>query len=154
MFDGGIVATLVMLFLRVERFIYFKVNFPIVRQVLLILAKLLDLIFLRVLLGTEIPVQTLHGTGQRIYHPYGIIINRNAVIGSNVIIRHQVTIGSKDETQNSPIIGDGVDIGAGSKILGDIRVGNNVKVGANAVVTKDVPDNATAVGIPAHVIPK
>lgn len=74
---------------------------------------------------------------------YGIIVSHNAVIGSNVTIFHQVTIG--EGKGGAPIIGDNVYIGAGAKIIGNIHVGNNVKIGANCIVVKDVPDNATVV---------
>lgn len=74
---------------------------------------------------------------------YGIIVSHNAVIGANVTIYHQVTIGQG--RGGAPIIGDHVFIGAGAKIIGNVRIGNNVRIGANCVVVKDVPDNATVV---------
>lgn len=78
---------------------------------------------------------------------HGIFINPNVRIGKNAIIYHQVTIGFKDHKHHKcPVIGDDVFIGAGAKIIGDIKIGNNVKIGANAVVTKDIPDNSTVVG--------
>jgi serine O-acetyltransferase len=83
-------------------------------------------------------------------HSQGVVINSSVRGGSNVFIEHQVTIGA--EKQQAPVIGDNIFIGAGAKILGSVRIGNDVKVGANAVVTKDVPDGATVVGIPARVI--
>lgn len=87
----------------------------------------------------------------------GIIVSRKCKIGKNVTILHQVTIGTKITTEKScneldvlaPVIGDNVYIGAGAKIIGNITIGNNVLIGANAVVTKNVPDNCTAVGNPA-----
>lgn len=91
----------------------------------------------------------------------GVIISRKSKIGMNVTILHQVTIGTKITTIKSihkedvlaPIIGDNVYIGAGAKIIGNIHIGNKVLIGANAVVTKDVPDNFTAVGNPAKIFP-
>jgi serine acetyltransferase len=80
--------------------------------------------------------------------PYGIVIHANAVIGSGVTIMHQVTIGVKtDDDGAAPVIGNGVTIGAGAKILGEVTVGRGVRVGANAMVTRDVPDHATVAGI-------
>lgn len=73
-------------------------------------------------------------------------------IGDNSIIYHQVTIGVINNQNGSPQIGKNVFIGAGAKILGPIKVGNNAKIGANAVVLCDVPENATAVGVPARII--
>lgn len=91
----------------------------------------------------------------------GIVISRKCVIGKNVTILHQVTIGTKITTEKStskedtlaPIVGDNVYIGSGAKIIGNIRIGNSVLIGANAVVTKDIPDNYTAVGNPAKCFP-
>ena len=81
----------------------------------------------------------------------GIFIHGTVVIGENVTIQQQVTIGTR-KINKSAIIGDNVFIGAGAKILGDIRIGNNVKIGANAVVLNDVPDNCTVAGVPASII--
>lgn len=81
---------------------------------------------------------------------YGIIVSHNAVIGENVTIYHQVTIG--EGAGGAPIIGDNVLIGAGAKIIGGITIGNNVKIGAGCVVVDDVPDNATVVMQKARVI--
>lgn len=88
----------------------------------------------------------------------GIFISEGAMIGSNVTLFQQVTIGSNtlDDTKHSgaPVIGDNVYIGAGAKIIGGIRVGNNVRIGANATVYKDVPDNCTVVsGAGMRIIP-
>lgn len=66
---------------------------------------------------------------------------------------HQVTIGTRD-IDESAVIGDDVFIGVGAKILGKIRIGNGAKIGANAVVIKDVPANATVVGVPGRIIEK
>ena len=85
------------------------------------------------------------------HHLNGIIISHFAEIGKNCTIYQQVTI-AQDENDKAAIIGDNVVIGAGAKIIGNVRIGNNVKIGANAVVVKDVPDNSTAVGVPARII--
>lgn len=73
----------------------------------------------------------------------GIIISHNAVIGKNATIFHQVTIG--EGKNGAPTIGDNVLIGAGAKIIGNIKIGNNVSIGAGCVVTCDIPDNCTVV---------
>lgn len=80
----------------------------------------------------------------------GIVVSYRAKIGKNCTIYQQVTIGQ--ENGKAPEIGDNCILGAGSKIIGGVKIGNNVKVGANAVVVKDVPDNCTAVGVPARII--
>ena len=80
-------------------------------------------------------------------HPFGIVIHRNAVIGSRVTVMHQVTIGYKHASDPAaPVIEDNVTIGAGAKILGAVRVGHGATVGANAVVTRDVPSHCTVIG--------
>ena len=83
----------------------------------------------------------------------GIIINPASVLGSNIKINQHVTIGGSGEG-GCPVIEDDVYIGAGAKVLGAIRIGRNSRIGANAVVLQDVPDGATAVGIPARIIQK
>lgn len=75
-------------------------------------------------------------------------------MGKNCVIRQGVTIGTKNEDHDVPIIGNNVEFGAGCKVLGKIKIGNNVIIGANAVVLCDVPDNSIAVGIPAKIYPQ
>jgi serine O-acetyltransferase len=85
----------------------------------------------------------------------GVVLDHRCVIGNNVRIDQQVTIGIRWDEDKAPIIGNNVRIGAGAKVLGSIRIGNNVRIGANAVVLTDVPNGATAVGVPARIlIPK
>lgn len=81
---------------------------------------------------------------------YGIVVSHQAVIGSNVEIFHQVTIG--EGKGGAPTIGDNVLIGTGAKIIGNIKIGNNVKIGAGCVVARDIPDNCTVVLQPPRVI--
>jgi serine O-acetyltransferase len=83
-------------------------------------------------------------------HATGIVINGAVVGGRDVVIEHQVTIGA--ERRQSPVLGDGVFIGAGAKIIGPVTVGSHARIGANAVVVKSVPAGATAVGVPAKIV--
>lgn len=82
----------------------------------------------------------------------GVVLDHRCIIGDNVRIDQQVTIGIRWDEGVAPIIGNNVRIGAGAKVLGSIRIGNNARIGANAVVLTDVPDGATAVGVPAKII--
>jgi serine O-acetyltransferase len=83
----------------------------------------------------------------------GVVIHKNSKIGANCVIGPSVVLGGRhSDSPGGPIVGDGVYIGTGAKLIGPINIGNNVKIGANAVVTKDVPDNCTVVGIPAKVV--
>ena len=90
------------------------------------------------------------GAGFVLVHSNGVVINTAVKGGRNVVLEHQVTIGA--EKGVSPVLGDGVFIGAGAKIIGAVRIGAGARVGANAVVVDDVPAGATVVGIPAREI--
>lgn len=90
------------------------------------------------------------GPGLVLIHSTGVVINGAVRGGKHVYIEHQVTIGA--ERSQNPLLGDHVFLGAGAKIIGAVRLGDHVKIGANAVVVNDVPDGATAVGIPAKVV--
>src|SRR5580704_1768186 len=106
-----------------------------------------------ILTGIELPCEVKLGRRFRIDHFGGIVISGDAVFGEDCVIRNGVTVGLKNTGHSgSPIIGDRVDIGAGAKILGPIRIGNDVAIGANAVVLTDVPANSIAVGVPARII--
>jgi serine O-acetyltransferase len=105
-----------------------------------------------VVTGADIPLNCNLGGGLLLPHPNGIVIHPDAGIGPNCLLFQQVTIGANDH--GAPRIGGHVDIGAGAKVLGPVMVGRHVQIGANAVVIKDVPDGATAVGVPARVISK
>ena len=108
--------------------------------------------FFTCLVGVALPRSAKIGGGLRIDHFGAIVISPGAVIGRNCTIRQGVTIGNRKSLDDIPVLGDNVNIGAGAKILGSIHIGNDVKIGANAVVLQDVPDNSTAVGVPAKVI--
>ncbi|NOT15611.1 MAG: serine O-acetyltransferase [Methylotenera sp.] len=108
----------------------------------------------RWLTGIEIhPGATI---GRRVFidHGMGVVIGETAVIGDDCTLYHGVTLGgtSWNKGKRHPTLEQGVVIGAGAKVLGPITIGKNAKIGSNAVVVKDVPDNATAVGIPARIL--
>ncbi len=107
--------------------------------------------FWSVVCGAEIPINARIGGGLLLTHPNGVVIHPDAIIGPNCLIFQQVTIGI-GSTPGLPRIGAHVNIGAGAKILGGIVIGDRARIGANAVVLRDVPAGATAVGIPAQVI--
>jgi serine O-acetyltransferase len=101
--------------------------------------------------GADIPLNCKIGGGLLIPHPNGIVIHPEAEIGVNCLIFQQVTIGSRSQ-HGVPMIAGHVDIGAGAKILGPIRIGAHAGIGANAVVIQDVPDKSRAIGVPARNI--
>jgi serine O-acetyltransferase len=100
--------------------------------------------------GADIPVNCKISGGLLVPHPNGIVIHPEASIGPNCLIFQQVTIGIG--AGGVPTIKGHVDIGAGAKLLGGIFVGAHAKIGANAVVIGDVPEGATAIGVPARII--
>lgn len=100
--------------------------------------------------ASEIPLGTRIAGGLRLTHPNGVVIHSRAVIGPNCLIMHQVTIGQN--RGGVPTLGGHVDVGPGAKILGAVHVGDHAVIGANAVVLRDVPARAVAVGAPARVV--
>jgi serine O-acetyltransferase len=107
---------------------------------------------IRILFYAVIPPETEIGKNILFgYNGLGIVIHPKCRIGDNVTIAQHATLGGL-EGSGVPIIGNNVFIGAGARLLGDIKIGNNAKIGANAVVLINVPDNATAVGVPARII--
>lgn len=117
----------------------------------------------RILMGinqlfTNIDIHPGATIGRRVFidHGFGVVIGQTTIIEDDVLIYQGVTLGGVSLTpgKRHPTIKSGVVIGAGAKVLGNITVGTNSKIGANSVVVREVPDNSTAIGIPAHVIQK
>jgi len=117
--------------------------------------------FSRFLTGIEIHPKVKIGKNLFIDHGMGVVIGETSEIGNNVTIYHMVTLGGISPSIDSneqrsikrhPTLKDNVVIGSGAQILGPVIIGENSKIGANAVVTKDVPDNAIMIGIPAKNI--
>jgi serine O-acetyltransferase len=108
--------------------------------------------FVQIVAGIELPCEVALGPGFVIDHFGGIVVSGYTRFGAHCRIRTGVVIGiAKVGDTAAPQFGDHVDIGAGAKVIGGIRIGNNVSIGANAVVLCDVPDNCIAVGVPAVV---
>ncbi len=119
--------------------------------------------FARIIMGlnqiiTNIDIHPAARIGKRVFidHGTGVVIGETSIIEDDVLIYQGVTLGGVSLTQGKrhPTIRQGAVIGAGAKVLGNIVIGEQAKIGANSVVVKEVPDNATAIGIPAHVIEK
>ena len=117
----------------------------------------------RFLTGIEIHPGAVIGSGFFIDHGMGVVIGETAIIGERVTLYHDVTLGGVAPSINSdsqrnqkrhPTLEDDVIIGSGAQILGPVTVGRCARVGANAVVTKDVPQGVTVVGIPGRAIPR
>ena len=119
--------------------------------------------FARIIMGltqilTNIDIHPAAKIGKRVFidHGVGVVIGETCIIEDDVLIYQGVTLGGVSLTHGKrhPTIRNGAVIGAGAKVLGNIVIGEYAKIGANSVVVKAVPDNATAIGIPAHVIEK
>ena len=82
----------------------------------------------------------------------GCVVGIDTVIGENTKVMQNVTMGGRSGVRANPVIGKNCLIGTGAVIMGKVRVGDNVNIGANAVVLSDIPDNCTAVGVPARII--
>ena len=108
----------------------------------------------RFLTGIEIHPAARIGRRLVIDHGLGVVIGETAVLGDDVYLYHQVTLGgvSSEQGKRHPTIGDHVIVGAGAKVLGNITVGEGARIGANAVVVKDVSPHQTVVGIPARPV--
>ena len=104
--------------------------------------------------GIEIHPGATIGKGLFIDHGMGVVIGETTEIGDNCTIYQNVTLGGtgKETGKRHPTLGDNVLVGAGAKVLGPFKVGNNARIAAGAVVLNEVPDNATAVGVPARMI--
>lgn len=123
-----------------------KMKFPLLPRVLSQLGRFLT--------GIEIHPGAQIGRGLFIDHGMGVVVGETTIIGDNVTLFQGVTLGGtgKEKGKRHPTIGSNVVIGAGAKVLGNVNIGDGVNIGANAVVIKDVPNNATVVGVPGRIV--
>lgn len=130
---------------RLSHFL-FQHNIPFIPRLLSQLARFFT--------GIEIHPGAVIGKYFFIDHGMGVVIGETAQIGDNVVMYHEVTLGGtgKEKGKRHPTIGNNVIIGAGAKILGNIRIGNHCKVGAGATVLRDVPDHSTVVGDVGRIV--
>ena len=144
-----------LLYPTIHALIAYRISHYLYINKLFFLARLISQIS-RFFTGIEIHPGAKIGRGLVIDHGMWVVIGETAEIGDNVLLYHGVTLGGtgKDKGKRHPTVGNNVVIGAGAKVLGPIYIGSNSKIGANSVVLNNVPEGATAVGIPAKNIIK
>ena len=158
-YNYGFTSRFVMVVYRLGNWAYYSIKIPIVKHIILLCYVILNNIA-KLISCSTIPARCHIGSGLRLEHDgNGVVIHTSAIIGKNVRMFQQVTIGANDpyegqERYGAPCIGDNVFIGAGAKIIGPVNVGEGAKIGANAVVVTDIPKGATAAGVPAKIIKK
>jgi|SRR5690242_2446615 serine O-acetyltransferase len=110
--------------------------------------------FARWLTGIEIHPGAEIGKRLFIDHGMGVVVGETTIIGDEVTIYQGVTLGGtgKEQGKRHPTIGNGVVIGAGARVLGNIEIGHNSRIGAGSVVLRSIPDDSTVVGVPGHII--
>lgn len=124
----------------------YKWNIPLVPRVISYLT--------RIITGIEIHPGAEIGRRFFIDHGEGVVIGETTIIGDDVLIYQQVTLGGtgKESGKRHPTLGNNVIVGAGAKVLGNITIDDNVRIGAGSVVVEDVPEHSTVVGIPGRVV--
>lgn len=109
--------------------------------------------FNQFLTGADLAWQARVGGGVIFFHPVGVVVGPHVTLGKNCTFQQGVTLGGKggrrSDPRDSPVLGDDVALGSGAKVVGPVHVGDRARIGANAVVTKDIPSDCIAVGIPA-----
>ncbi|GCF94204.1 serine acetyltransferase [Enterococcus florum] len=137
----------------VHALFFHKVSHFLYQQKLFLLARIHSQ-FWRFLTGIEIHPGAKIANGVFIDHGSGVVIGETAEIEENVVMFHGVTLGGtgKDKGKRHPTVRKGAFISANAQILGPIEIGRYAKIGAGAVVLNDIPDHATAVGIPAKIV--
>ena len=146
-FEQGLWAIAVYRFGRWVRTIPVPIVSHILKVVAFLLFKLMEMIT-----GISLPASANIGKGFYVGHFGHVILHSDVVMGENCSVGPGVVIGTRGlGNQGVPAIGNDVYIGVGAKVLGGIKIGNRARIGANAVVVNDVPEGATAVGIPAKI---
>lgn len=124
----------------------YKWNIPLIPRMISYLT--------RIITGIEIHPAAKIGRRLFIDHGDGVVIGETTVIGNDVLIYQQVTLGGtgKESGKRHPTLGNKVIVGAGAKVLGNITIGDNVRIGAGSVVIEDVPPHSTVVGVPGRIV--
>jgi putative colanic acid biosynthesis acetyltransferase WcaB len=150
---GSISRTFILvLSYRLARYLFLNKK-HLIYKILFVVYRVIYRIFINMICGFDVDYRASIGPGLQVYHGQCLVIGRDVVIGENARLRHATTIGNKGNgTAGSPIIGDNVNIGSNSVIIGNFKIGKNVSIGAGSVVVKCIEDNATVAGNPAKII--
>jgi serine O-acetyltransferase len=132
---------------------YHRIAHSLHRRGLRLLARIVSQ-WSRFLTNIEIHPGATIGRRFFIDHGAGVVIGETAIVGDDVLMYHQVTLGgtSLEKTKRHPTVGSNVLLGMGAKVLGNITVGDGARIGANAVVTRDIPPNTSVVGVPGRIL--
>jgi len=138
---------------RVRRWSHYECQYPFIRKMINPIAFLINMV-VEIATGIHIEPEIDIGPGLYIGHYGNIFLGGSTRIGKFANISHEVTVGyaGRGNAWGLPVIGDHVFLAPGAKVIGKIVIGNNVAIGTNSVVTKSLPDNAVAVGVPAKII--
>lgn len=137
----------------VHAVVFYRISHWFYERKLLTVARIISQTA-RFITGIEIHPGAKIGRGLFIDHGMGVVIGETAEIGDNCLLYQGVTLGGtgKDHGKRHPTLGNNVMVGSGAKVLGPFKVGDNAKIASNAVVLEAVPENATAVGVPARIV--
>lgn len=146
---GNLKIIIILLFFRLSASIR---NSNIFIKIIFIWIRLIYKVCIQWGYGIDFPDNTQAGSPIIMYHGIGLVINSDAIIMNNVILRQNITLGNKEMGGKSPIIENNVDIGANAIIIGNITIGAYSTIGAGSVVTKNVPPYSVVVGNPAKIL--
>jgi putative colanic acid biosynthesis acetyltransferase WcaB len=107
--------------------------------------RIIYTILIQWLLGIDIPDTTKIGRNLQVFHGQGLVVHKDTIIGKNVILRHNTTIGIAKVNFGVPIIEDNVNVGSNTVIIGPIRIGENSIIGAGSIIVKNIPPNSTVI---------
>lgn len=152
--SNSLKSRFVLVYFRYVQFM--KLHSGVLGRVFVCPFSILYTIVVQWLMGIEIPPSVIAGKGLQLFHGIGLVVHPASIIGEGCVLRHCTTLGTKGITgsvnQKAPVLGDRVDVGCNTVIIGHILIGDDAVIGAGSVVVHDVSKNAVVCGNPARVI--